>query len=152
MIYQLLIISIGIVIIAFILYIYITRKNYFSTIASEDLNDIAKKNQSLQNEIDSLQKINKDLQDIKFADDNIFQFIRCINIPQYPICSSTDPTSGGVVCRSKQINCDWFKLVLENNPVAVQRMKMATDKYYQTGKPRNLSELTNPIKNVSWFF
>lgn len=149
------IIVIIIIIIIVIIIIWIGRKNNLSDLTKNHLNKNIVENHNLQNEIDLLKKENKELRDIKYADDNIFQFIRCINIPQYPICSAankSDTKSGGVVCRSKQINCDWFKLVLENNPVAVERMKMATDKYYQTGKPHNLSELTNPIKNVSWFF
>lgn len=92
---------------------------------------------------------------IKFADENIFNYIRCINIPQAPTCApanrSNDPNKG-IICRSRQIDCNKLKLVLENDPVAVNRMKVATDRFYQTGQPSNLSELTHPVTNNWWFF
>lgn len=153
---------VGFAIILVVIWIWSARNADSESILNHDIHKSVEENNQLTSTISLLKKENADLRAIKYADDNIFQFIRCINIPQYPICSPTDPNtdptkgsdpgSGGVACRSKQINCNWFKLVLENDPVAVERMKQATDKYYQTGKPHNLSELTNPIKNVSWFF
>jgi len=65
----------------------------------------------------------KYLWDVKIADENIFDFLRCINFPKTPACRETDK---GEMCRSRQIDCNKFKLVLENNPIAVERLKLAT--------------------------
>jgi len=107
---------------------------------------------SLNEELVGVKKRANDLAKIKFADENIFNFIRCINIPQSPTCAPVGDGSGETVCRSRQINCNKLKLVLENDPVAVERMKVATDRFYQTGKPTNMSDLTYPVTNNWWFF
>ena len=137
-------------IIIVIFFIYITRKQNQLDKISKAKSNLANLNESTSTEIARLEAENKKLLQIKFADENIFKFIRCINIPQAPVCVATD--TGGTVCRSKLIDCNNYKLVLLNDPVAVERMKIATDKYYQTDKPHNLSDLTYDIKNVSWFF
>jgi hypothetical protein len=139
-----------VIILVIVFLIYNARKQYqYDELAKQKL-VLATTNDTNTTDMAKLQTAYKNLLDIKFADENIFKFIRCINIPQSPVCARTG--TGGTVCRSKLIDCNKFKLVLENDPVAVERMKLATDKYYQVGKPHNLSELTNPIKNVSWFF
>ena len=145
---NLLIIFFLIIIVIFIIYIARKQNQYDKLLESKS--DLTNTNETKLNEIAKLKAINKKLLAIKFADENIFKFIRCINIPQTPVCVATG--TGGSVCRSKLIDCNNFKLVLFNDPVAVERMKMATDKYYQTGKPHNLSDLTYDVKNVSWFF
>ena len=115
---------------------------------AEELNN--KTQNDLSKIIQDLKKENDYLSKVKFADENIFQLIRCINIPQSPTCSSTN--TGETVCRSKLIDCNKFKLVLLNDPIAVERMKVATDRFYQTNKPHNLSDLTYPVTNNWWFF
>lgn len=96
----------------------------------------------------NLQQRNNYLEKVKAADENIFNYIRCINIPRTPTCFH-DPT--GTVCRSRQIDCNKFKLVLENDPIAVERMKVATDQYIDSNETRNLSDLTNPVGS-GWMF
>lgn len=96
----------------------------------------------------NLQQRNNYLEKVKAADENIFNYIRCINIPRVPSCFH-DPT--GTVCRSRQIDCNKFKLVLQNDPVAVERMKIATDQYTGSNGRQNLSDLTNPV-NSGWMF
>lgn len=108
--------------------------------------------ESLKKELTDVKKRANELAKIKFADENIFNFIRCINIPQSPTCASVGNGSRETVCRSRQIDCNKLKLVLENDPVAIERMKVATDRFYQTGKPTNLSDLTYPVTNNWWFF
>lgn len=130
--------------------VYVARKNNQWDKLVEKQSTLINQHESSEADIAKLRSDNKKLLAIKFADENIFKFIRCINIPQSPVCASTG--TGGSVCRSKLIDCNKFKLVLLNDPVAVERMKIATDKYYQTDKPHNLSDLTYDIKNVSWFF
>jgi hypothetical protein len=148
-------ISIIIVIVLVIIFsigfvIYRARKQYQHTELVKSNSALIQTNTNTADDLTNLRKEYQKLLDIKFADENIFKFIRCINIPQSPVCARTG--TGGTVCRSKLIDCNKFKLVLENDPVAIERMKLATDKYYEVGKPHNASELTNPIKNVSWFF
>jgi len=104
----------------------------------------------LRAQIDHLQLENNRLAKIKFADENLFQYLRCLNVPQSPTCAPTG--TGGTVCRSRLIDCNKYKLVLENDPVAVERMKVASDRFYQSDKPQNLSELTYPPTNNWWFF
>ena len=58
-------------------------------------------------------------------DENIFNYIKCINVPRTPTCDSVK--TGGGVCRSRQIDCNKFKLYLTEDPVAVARMKLITD-------------------------
>lgn len=83
------------------------------------------------------------------ADKNIFDYIRCINVPQTPSCVTKN--NNDVVCKSRQIDCNKFKLVLLNDPVAVERMKIATDLYTETDKPKNPSDLTYPVRS-GWFY
>ena len=95
-----------------------------------------------------LRENNDYLQKIKFADENIFDFMRCINVPRTPACKDVD-NSG--ICRSRQIDCNKIKLVLQNDPIAVERMKIATDQYTESNKEKNPSDLTYPVKS-GWFF
>jgi len=112
--------------------------------------DKAQSVSDLRTQITRLQSENEKLSKIKFADENIFQFLRCLNVPQSPTCAATG--TGGTVCRSRLIDCNKYKLVLENDPVAVERMKVASDRFYQSDKPQNLSDLTYPVTNNWWFF
>ena len=70
-------------------------------------------------------KTYKYLWDVKLADENVFNFIKCINFPKTPSCKDT---GDGTICRSRQIDCNKFKLVLENDPISVQRMKLFTER------------------------
>jgi hypothetical protein len=104
-----------------------------------DVNDLA----------EHLKKRNKYLEHVKTVDEYIFNFIRCINIPRSPLCKGVEGDSN--ICRSRQIDCNKFKLVLENDPIAVDRMKLATDQYTQSNKPTNPSDLTYPVRS-GWMF
>jgi cell division protein FtsB len=103
--------------------------------------------QDLTKQIQDLKNQNDYLEHIKQADESIFNFIRCINIPRTPACRTINE-SNQKICRSKQIDCNKLKLVLENDPVTVDRMKIATEQYF---KPGNASELTQPVKS-GWMF
>jgi len=85
------------------------------------------------------------------ADENIFDLVRCINMPKIPVCKNlgSDPKSN--VCRSRFIDCNNFKLIVQKDPVAVYRMKKFTDKYDQIDHQPNPSDLTYDIKS-SWYF
>jgi hypothetical protein len=113
-------------------------------------------NSELLNQINSLTKQNDYLNKVKTADEQIFDYIRCINIPRTPACKGVEDTGrpfdeASNVCRSRQIDCNKYKLVLENDPVAVERMKVATQQYVQANKPPNPSDLTGPVRSW-WFF
>lgn len=112
-------------------------------------NDIKFKN--LTKEIDRQTDLIKYLTKIKNADENIFDLIRCINMPKIPVCKNlgSDPRSN--VCRSRFIDCNNFKLIVQKDPVAVYRMKKFTDKYDQIDHQPNPSDLTYDIKS-SWHF
>lgn len=86
---------------------------------------------------------------IRMADENIFSYLRCINVPRKPSCRKT-PT-GEMICRSRLIDCNKLKLILENDPIAVSRIRLFTDQYTQSNKKSNPSEMTYPVKS-GWFF
>jgi hypothetical protein len=74
-------------------------------------------------------KLAKDYQIAKntiYSDENIFAYMRCLNIPQKPICKPT--SDGQTVCRSKLINCAQYIKIINEDPIAVQRMKLATER------------------------
>lgn len=96
--------------------------------------------ENYKNQITNLNKIIN-------ADKNIFNYIRCINVPQTPTCTTKD--NGDNVCRSRFIDCNKFKLVIQNDPIAVERMKIITDLFYESDKPKPPSEISVPIN--SWF-
>lgn len=85
--------------------------------------DLETENEKLSKELKRSKKQIDLLQKIKNADENIFDFIRCINIPQVKTCREID---NGQVCRSRQINCNHLKLLLEDDPIAKLRMKRMT--------------------------
>ena len=110
--------------------------------------------------VQTLAKENEYLKRVKNVDDTIFEFIRCINVPKSPTCKSTlddnstsslIPPNQANICRSRQIDCNKYKLLLIKDPVGIERMKMATDLYTQAGQTKNLSELTYPVVS-GWFF
>jgi|SRR5271154_1081210 len=107
-------------------------------------------NEDLIAEIARLKKNSEYLQRVKIADENIFDYIRCINIPRSPACKGVEDGESNI-CRSRQIDCNKYKLVLENDPIAIERTKIATDQYVQTGKPSNPSDLTYPVRS-GWYF
>lgn len=121
-------------------YDQIKKKNRIDTLNKQQLLD--------QNK--TLKENNEYLQKIKFADENIFDYIRCINIPRTPGCRTVDDNTSAI-CRSRQIDCNKMRLVLENDPIAVERMKIATDRYTESNKEKNPSDLTYPVRS-GWFF
>jgi len=118
--------GIWMIIIIFLLCIFIIyavrQGNAYKELGDKLNKETVNKNESLKKLSDN-KKTYKYLWDVKLADENIFNFIRCINFPKTPSCKNVDD---GSVCRSRQIDCNKFKLVLENDPVSVQRMKLIT--------------------------
>lgn len=103
--------------------IYALRQgNNYNVLSKQIVQETKTKNDYI-NKLSESKKTHKYLWDVKLADENIFNFIRCINFPKTPACKDE---GGGRVCRSKQIDCNKFKLVLENDPISVERMKLAT--------------------------
>lgn len=103
--------------------IYIIRQN--DTVASLE-NKITTEKVKTKESLDMVSDIKrkqKYLWDVKIADENIFNYIRCINIPRTPACKNT---TSGEICRTRQIDCNKFKLVIENDPVSLERLKLAT--------------------------
>lgn len=115
--------------------------------------------------IDRLTLENEKLNHIKIVDEQLFKFIRCINIPQTPVCKNVELSStsnqplygqgkkvgNSSVCRSRFIDCNKFRLLLEQDPVAIERMKIATDRYVESDKPQNPSELLQGVQS-GWLF
>ena len=147
------ILIIFILIYGFLVYIYRQKK---MTVPSSNPNSnpnsnaVVDKGEGIANKIQKLQQQNIYLEKVKTADENIFDYIRCINIPRTPLCKGVENDTSNI-CRSKQIDCNKFKLVLENDPIAVERMKIATNQYVQSNKPQNPSDLTFPVKS-GWMF
>lgn len=141
-----------ILVIIFIVIFYILNKKSKNRLSKiKRIRNMDKNNKKfLENKIDELQKENNTLKRTIWADNRIFDFIRCINIPQTPVCKSVEDGKSNI-CRSRLIDCNRFKLVLENDPIAVERMKRATNRFIEAGKERNPSELTYPIKSW-WMF
>uniref|UniRef100_A0A6C0LR72 Uncharacterized protein n=1 Tax=viral metagenome TaxID=1070528 RepID=A0A6C0LR72_9ZZZZ len=135
-----------IIIISFIYYIIKLGDKYENKVICKDNILIDK---DVEKHVQELEHLNKYLTDVKLADENIFNFIRCINIPQTPICKGVEGNSN--ICRSKQIDCNKWKLVLENDPIASERMKLASDLYTQSNRPNNPSALTYQTKSW-WYF
>jgi hypothetical protein len=140
---------ISVIIIAIIFVIYDARNFYHNRGLSQDKEHLIRQNIELNTQNSKLHEHNKYLQLVKEADENIFDYIRCINIPQAPTCKDTgDETT---VCRSRLTDCNKYKLVLENDPVTLQRMKVATNLYTDANKPDNPSDLTYPVRS-GWFY
>ena len=154
-------ITISIVIVAFILVaVFVLRKNQMLTSLTNQRNDIFDNISDLKSQINTLTTENTYLKKVKDADETIFQFIRCINVPKSPSCKSTlddnpnstlIPANEADVCRSRQIACNKYKLWLVKDPVGQERMKIATDRYTQTDRDKNPSDLTYPVVS-GWFF
>lgn len=98
-------------------YIYLKTKLQNKSLTTTN-NDNIKKIADLNSKIDTLTKILD-------VDRKIFNFIRCINIPRVTQCKVVSD-DGNTVCRSKQLNCNQYKLELENNPFINNRIKEIT--------------------------
>ena len=104
-------ITISIVIVAFILVaVFVLRKNQMLTSLTNQRNDIFDNISDLKSQINTLTTENTYLKKVKDADETIFQFIRCINVPKSPSCKSTlddnpnstlIPANEADVCRSR---------------------------------------------------
>lgn len=140
-------------------YIYVARlKNQLNNI-NVTQSDITDESILLSNLITKLKKENEQLKKIVIADENIFSFIRCINVPQTPSCKTTTDENGdpniprgtATVCRARQIDCNKYKLLFETDPIIKERILLATDRYTQSNKQKNPSDLTYPAQS-GWYF
>lgn len=140
-------------------YIYVARlKNQLNNINVAQ-SDITDESILLSNLITKLKKENEQLKKIVIADENIFSFIRCINVPQTPSCKTTMDENGdpniprgtATVCRARQIDCNKYKLLFETDPIIKERILLATDRYTQSNKQKNPSDLTYPVQS-GWYF
>jgi len=103
--------------------IYIIRQGDATVSLEKQLATAKINNQKSIDMVTDIKKNQKYLWDVKIADENVFDYIRCINIPRTPACKDT---TSGQICRTRQIDCNKFKLVLENDPVSLERLKLAT--------------------------
>ncbi len=116
--------------IAFLAFIIIILTIYFlkckgtSTRKSEDINSLYNEKSQLMAENSKLKYDIEQLNKIKFADENVFTLIKCINSPRKQICT---PENGSTVCRSRFVDCTKFKRFVEDDPVASYRLKLAMD-------------------------
>jgi hypothetical protein len=115
----------------------------------------------LQDKVEQLERRNNYLEKVKIVDEAIFDYIRCINVPRSTSCTAISnekldngqnlsPKTGSI-CRSRQIDCNKYKLMLENDSIAVERMKRATDLYGESNPAKNQTEFTYPIRSW-WYF
>lgn len=104
-------------------------------------NELQEKYQKVKNEKDKLLRI-------VHVDQDIFNYIRCLNIPRAPVCRTVH---GKQICRSMQMNCDKFKNLLETDSDAKHRMKRATDQYFDSYQVKDLNGLSQPV-NSGWMF
>lgn len=133
---------------AIIIIIWFSRRKNIKQNDQIQQNQYRNRIDKLSKEMVLLQQENEYLQKALVADNNIFHYIRCINIPQTPSCTTKGNSH---ICRSRLMDCNKIKLVLENDPIAVERIKVATNRFREAGEPKNPSELTEPIKSW-WFF
>jgi hypothetical protein len=155
------VILILIVIVTFVMVaVFILRKNQALTSITDQRNDVIENSTGLQTQVQSLQTENKYLKRVKDVDELIFQFIRCINVPKSPTCKTTYddnpnstiiPSNKANVCRSRQIDCNKYKLLIVRDQVGIDRLKIATDRFTQTDQEKNPSNLTYPVVS-GWFF
>jgi len=92
--------------------------------------------------IDKLKKQNEELyrqyvscNQIKHADENLFAMIRCINAPRQQVCKNIP--AGGQVCRSRLIDCTKFRTLVQQDPVALDRMTLVQDVLDNQNPPNN---------------
>jgi hypothetical protein len=52
--------------------------------------------------------------------------MKCINVPQKPVCKQTP--DGKQVCRSRLINCANFAKLIKEDPIAVERIRLVTER------------------------
>ena len=76
-------------------------------------------------ENEQLKKHNKQLIDIKSADEDVLAYLKCLNTPRTEVCKDTPDE--GRVCRSRLMDCSKFKNIIFNNPTALWRMEMAVN-------------------------
>lgn len=117
------IIPILLIIIA-ILFYYQLRSTYLLRESYVDVDDLKEQNRKMKKTLDEVVDNYKRCIDIKEADENIFDLVRCINAPRKEVCKET---GDGKVCRTRIIECNKFKNLVIQNPVAVDRMKMVQD-------------------------
>jgi hypothetical protein len=96
----------------------------------------------MKEKIKRLEKENQDLyrqlvacNQIKYADENLFAMVRCINAPRQQVCKAAP--SGGDVCRSRLIDCTKFRTLVQQDPVALQRMTLVQDVLDNQNPPYN---------------
>lgn len=108
--------------IVLIFMIIIGKYSYDNIKLQNDYTDLKKQHIRLKNIYQDLQKNYKSCLDIKFADENILYYVRCINDPRKEVCKSS--TSNSNICRSRLEECNKMRGIIENDPVAVYRMQM----------------------------
>jgi hypothetical protein len=104
--------------IVFLYIIYARQDNKINDFETK-YSDCNENENILQNRINDMQEEITKLNKMKIADEMIFQYTRCLNIPRSPSCKD------GTICRSRQIDCNKYRLVLENDPIAMERIKIA---------------------------
>ena len=136
---------IGLSIFVLILIIIIGSLIYYNIQAQDtcDANDTELNNryQKVKQEKDKLLKI-------VHTDQDIFNYIRCLNIPRAPVCRQNN---GQKMCRSMQIDCNKFRTLIERNPEAKHRLARATDQYFDSYQVKDLNGLTEPVDS-GWMF
>lgn len=116
-----------------ILTIYFLRCKGSSTRKSEDLDNLYIEKSRLISENSKLKYDIEQLNKIKFADENIFTLIKCINSPKKQVCTEGNQTGGGTeeggerICRSRFVDCTKFKRFVEDDEVASYRLRLAMD-------------------------
>jgi hypothetical protein len=105
---------------------------YINIKLNQDLNDCSKKLNVKTDELTDLNDKYNACLNIKFADENIFSYIKCINVPRKKVCKNIG--QGGETCQTRLTDCTKFRDIIMNDPVALNRIKLLNDQTYDASK------------------
>ena len=107
-----------------VLFVALLRSGHKYQVEKNEKEYLKKRVKQIRERFVDLKQQNKLCRDIKFADENVFAFVRCINQPKKEICKKTP--DGNQVCRSRLVECSKFRMILEQDPVSMARLQLAT--------------------------
>lgn len=116
---------IAMVIIAFLTIFIVSKYSVDNLKLLMENSDLKRLNQSMKSNYDKLKSNMDECLKIKFADENIMYYTRCINDPRKKVCKDTNDNKG--ICRARFQDCNKMRGIIENDPVAVYRMKLLNE-------------------------
>jgi len=107
-----------------VLFISLLRSGHKYQVEKNEKEFLKKRMKQIRERFAYIKEQSKLLRDIKFADENVFAFLRCINQPKKEVCKTNE--KGEQVCKSRLIECSKFRMILEQDPVSMARLQLAT--------------------------